>query len=186
MLLQKASEKQELEQLTLFPADFPVSHIVLPGSEKARQMTVTSGRRCAGLLMNSDPLGFLAKMLLESFIWGSTRFYLTWKTWGMNSPEQSARRLSFLIFRLVQSMPSTSGTGYGFWPTPTSSDAFRAGMKPEWLVKHRQEGRKKGHGCSGIFEVAADEFGKLPSPVLNEWIMGFPPNWTALEPSETP
>ncbi len=45
---------------------------------------------------------------------------------------------------------------------------------------------KRGHGCSGIFEVVADEFGQLPNPALNEWIMGFPQNWTVLEPSEMP
>ena len=65
--------KQDLEQLTLFPAASPVSRSVLPGSEEARRMTVTSGLKCLELYQNSGPLGSLVRMLLGSSIWRSTR-----------------------------------------------------------------------------------------------------------------
>ena len=42
--------EQDYEQLTLFQEDSPASRLVLPGSDEARKMTVTSGLRCLGNL----------------------------------------------------------------------------------------------------------------------------------------
>ena len=56
----------DYEQLTLFPADSPASHLVLPGSEKARMMTVTSGRKCSELSENLRRVGLSVKTYLES------------------------------------------------------------------------------------------------------------------------
>ena len=39
--------EQDCEQLTLFQEDSHASLLALPGSEKARKMTVTSGRKCS-------------------------------------------------------------------------------------------------------------------------------------------
>ena len=44
---------QDYEQLTLFQGDSLASRSVLPGSEEARKMTVTSGRRCLELYKKS-------------------------------------------------------------------------------------------------------------------------------------
>ena len=106
---------QDYEQLTLFPADSPASPFLWPGSDEARKMTVTSGRRCCGLLKNSGPVGLLARMLLESSQWRSTRCYLTWKAAGTPAGR--------LLFRLVPSTPRTGGTGSPLWPTITKFDA---------------------------------------------------------------
>lgn len=65
-------------QLTLFQAGFPASLSPLPGSEEARRMTATSGRKWLGLSKNSGPLGWLEKMLLESSEWHSPIYYLSW------------------------------------------------------------------------------------------------------------
>ena len=67
------------EQLTLFPVDSRASRSVLPGSEEARTMTVTSGLKCLESYANSSQLGSLVRMCLESSIWHSTRCLLTWK-----------------------------------------------------------------------------------------------------------
>lgn len=67
------------EQLTLFPAASPASRSPSPGSDEAREMTVTSGLKCCELLRSSGPAGCLVKMLLASSIWRSTRCFLTWK-----------------------------------------------------------------------------------------------------------
>ena len=99
-------------QLTLFPAGSPASHFLLPGSEEARRMTVTSGLKCLELSRISGPLGLLARTLLESSAWRSTRCYLTWKL--------SATPARRLLFRLVPSTPRTEGTDARLWPTPTS------------------------------------------------------------------
>lgn len=178
MSRRKASKQREYTMSPLFPEDSLASLTVSPGNAEAKKMTATSGRKCAALLRNYGPAGYLVKMLLISFTWGSTTCLLTWKP--------AVTKHGRLYFRLVPSAPRTGETGCSLWPTPTSSDAVRAQMKIEWLAKHRRDSRKRGHGCSGIFEVAADEFGQLPSPALSEWIMGFPPNWTALELSVTP
>ena len=42
-------KRQDCEQLTLFQEDSHASHSVLPGSEEARKMTVTSGLKCCEL-----------------------------------------------------------------------------------------------------------------------------------------
>ena len=48
-------------------------------SEKARMMTVTSGRKCCAALTKSGRLGLLVKTLLESPRWYNPRVSLTWK-----------------------------------------------------------------------------------------------------------
>lgn len=111
--------KQGLEQSQYYQEDFLASHSVLPGSEEARRMTVTSGRKCCELYRKSGPLGLLVRMLLESSQWRSTRCYLTWK-----ASATPARRL---LFRLVPSMPRTEGTGPLLWPTAVASDYKRRG-----------------------------------------------------------
>src|SRR5574343_604673 len=94
-------------------AAFPVSHLVSPGSEAARQMTVSSGLRCCALLRNSNPLGCLARMLLASSTWNSTIVWLTWR--------HKATPRKRLLFQLAPSMPRTEGTEFGLWATPNSS-----------------------------------------------------------------
>ena len=103
---------QDCGQLTLFPADSHVSRSALPGSDEAKRMTVTSGRKCSELYRNCGPLGSLVKTLLGSSLWGSTRCFLIWK-----ASATPARRL---LFRLVPSTPRIGETGAQSWPTPTT------------------------------------------------------------------
>lgn len=105
-----------MEQLTLFPEDSLASLTVLPGSEKARKMTATSGRKCLGSSRNLDPLGSLVKTLLTSPIWNSTARYLTWKV--------QATKSNRLLYRLVPSMPNIEEIEHSLLPTPTASDAW--------------------------------------------------------------
>ena len=124
---------QDFEQLTLFPVDSRdcASRSVWPGSDGARRMTVTSGRKCLELSRNSGPLGSLEKMLLGSSAWRSTRCYLTWKV--------SATPAKRLLFRLVPSMPRTGGTDAPLWlgtMTASQTGGTHALRSPE-----RREGR---------------------------------------------
>ena len=91
------------------------SLIVSPGSEKARQMTATSGLNFYVLLEKCDPLGFLRRMFQASYHCISTRCYLTWKV-----KRTPAGRL---IFQLSPSMPRTSESASLLWPTPTQDAA---------------------------------------------------------------
>ena len=102
-------------QLTLFPGATPASPTAPPGSAAARQTTVRSGHRCTGLLTVSGPLGSLVRMLLTTSTWASPLCSLTWKPRAMPCGRW--------LFRLVPSVPPTSASGSGFWPTPTSTDA---------------------------------------------------------------
>ena len=105
---------QDCGQLTLFPADSPVSPFPLPGSDEAVRTTAISGRKCSELLKNCGPIGSLVKMLLESSIWRSTRCFLTWK--ASVTPHRR------LLFRLVPSTPRTGATDAPFWPTVQARD----------------------------------------------------------------
>lgn len=138
---------QDYTQLTLFPGASPASPSALPGSDAARQMTVTSGLKCSALLKNSGPLGSLAKMLLASSQWSSPARYLEWKAETLvfsktryytrqhghdkktccsrNSLEalkESATMSKYLYFRLVPLERRTEGTGCSLWPTVRSHE----------------------------------------------------------------
>lgn len=102
------------EQLTLLPEDSLASLSVLPGSEKARQMTATSGRKCSALYPRSGRLGCLLKMLLEASDLSSPLYFLTWKA--------KAMKRSRLFFQLMLSEPRTGETGSGLWPTPVAQE----------------------------------------------------------------
>ena len=104
--------EQDWNPSQYYQADFLASHSVQPGSEEARKMTVTSGLRCLELYRKSGPVGSLARMLLGSSVWRSTRCFLTWK--------ESATPAKRLLFRLAPSMPRTDEIAVPFWPTPTT------------------------------------------------------------------
>lgn len=178
---------QDYEQLTLFQEDSPVSHLVLPGSDEARRMTVTSGLRCYELCKISGPLGLLAKMLLGSSIWHSTRCYLTWKV--------SATPSRRLLFRLVPSTPHTGETDVPLLPTITRFDADCGDLKgKEYTGTHhamkliqavkmwptpkaqnsRGNGEKHGDGGPSLDVVVGGQM----NPDWVEWLMAFPPGWT--------
>ena len=108
--MSKKSESTTLSQLTLFAGDSLASLTVLPGSERARKMTATSGLNIAALLPSSDPASWLARMFLVSEPPCSTRCYLTWKVW--TTPQRRS------IFLLWPSMPPIDVSASGLWPTP--------------------------------------------------------------------
>ena len=101
------------------PGDSPVSRSVLPGSEKAQRMTVTSGLKCFDWCRNSGPLGLLERMLLDSSPWHSMMCVLTW------SVQVTPAGRSF--YRLRGSVPRTNGTGASLWPTPHANCHTGAG-----------------------------------------------------------
>ena len=160
------------EQLTLFPADSPVSLSLLPGSERAKTMTVTSGQKCSELYGNSGPLGSLVRMCLESSIWHSTRCFLTWKA--------KAIPHNRLLFRLVASMPHTNESECVLWPTPSTGAALCAGtgnfqtlmrMKEKGMITE-EERRNLSQGNGG-----------RTNPELLEWLMGYQRTFTGLIPT---
>lgn len=163
---------QDCEQLTLFPEDSHASRSPLPGSEWARMMTVTSGRKCCVSSKNSGPLGSSVKTLLGSSIWHSTRCYLTWKT-----QDTTHRRL---LYRLAASMPRTDATGYVFWPTPMASSWGGTGHR-----KTLKALRDKGM-ITEEERLALQQGNQIhTNPGLLEWLMGYEQQFTKLIPTPT-
>lgn len=158
------------EAQAFLPGDFPASLFPLPGSARAKKMTVRSGLKCEGLLRNQGPVGLLLKMLLESSEWASTRCYLTWAT--MTTPQRR------LLFRLVPWMPFTPAPGFGLWPTPNAT-AFKGGRLCGRVGKPIPEMNNWQDFCSLVLGQ------RYPSPELTESIMGFPAKWTEIDPSGT-
>ena len=113
-------QQQPSNQLTLLPAASLASLSVLPGSDRAIETTVISGRRCSGSLKSTSPLGCLAKTLLVSSAWRSTRCYLTWRTQVMKSRH--------LLYRLVPSTPGIDEIESGLWRTPEGGDSANREM----------------------------------------------------------
>ena len=126
------------------PEDFPASRLVSPGSDEARRMTVTSGRKWLGLLANAGPAGCLVRTLLESLVWHSTIVSLTWKT--------SVTKRGRLLFRLAASARGTGENASGLLPTPSVHGSHnRAGASPS-----------SGDGLSTAVKRM------LPTPTVND------------------
>lgn len=164
-------QRQDCEQLTLFQGDSLASLSVSPGSEAARMMTVTSGRRCSESYMNSGPLGYLVRMCLESSIWRSTRCFLTWKT--------KALPFNRLLFRLAVSMPRIGATECVFWPTPTGS-AWGASGHRAMLRSMVNRGLMTQEEYAGLTSG-----NPRTNPELSEWLMGYTRTFTQLLPTPT-
>ena len=163
---------------------------------KERQTLATSGRRCLGLFESSTPLGYLVKTLLTSRVWHSTRRYLTWKI--------TATKQLHLICQLVASMPGIKGNVcLSLLPTPdTCPEAPNKSCNrkyPKNLLQAAQDNfvpellptpsALNGHNC-GTFQEWGGAWNKLRgsplasgkvNPVWEEWLMGFPKDWTNLD-----
>ena len=78
----------------------------------------------------------------------------------------------------------TSETGFGLLPTPRA--AKRGARNPKTAIESlKRRGRTKPHKLEDALVILEGLTG-IPSPAYVEWMMGFPPTWTELEPSATP
>ena len=139
---------QGFEQLTLFQAGSHASHLVLPGSEEARKMTVTSGRKCCELCKSYSQLGSLVRMLLASSIWGSTKRYLIWKP--------RATKHGHLYFQLVPLTPPTDVIDAQLWATPNTMD-YMPQRSPEALKRQAETTRKGRARPANLREQVCEE-----------------------------
>ena len=174
---------QDKTNLHCFQGDSPVSHSHVSDPNGDLQTPVTSGRKCAALLRNCGPIMCLAKMLLTSSIWGSTKRSLTWKRRDIPSGHS--------YFLLVPSAHGMSGNELSSWglmfPTPLASDTGTKGRVSR--VTLSQKGafrRQKANGeywSASLSEAVyflnpeADTAMRI-NPEWVEWMMGFPKGWT--------
>ena len=147
---------------------------ILPcrGGVEARTMTVISGLKCLESYENYSPVGFLARMCLESSIWHSTRCFLTWKT--QDTPAKH------LLFRLAVSTPRTRESESLFWPTPSTGAALCGGTGNFKTLKKLAE---KGYITEEERRSLSQGNGGKTNPELLEWLMGYEKKFTELIPT---
>lgn len=164
---------------------------------KEEMMTVSSGRKCCGSSKSCSPLGSLERMLLTSSAWNSTRRFLTWKV--------RVTTRQHLIYQLVASMPGIRGNGYSLLPTPdTMPEAPNKSCNRKYPKNLLQAAKDhytprllptpsalNGHNC-GTFQEwggagntirGTDLASGKVNPTWEEWLMGFPKDWTNLDDS---
>ncbi len=186
----KTSEKYEASytQESLFSQeDFHANHLAMSEENEDKQMTATSGLKCLELYAKQGPVGCLAKMLLASKTWHSTRRCLTWKA--------KITKSNRLLFQLVPSMLRTeeieSGSVRWMWPSPRACELEGGVVKAEndgggggWYRKNKKGVR---WGVKLKDAVAALENGqKNLNPQFVEYLMGYPIGWTDVTLLETP
>ena len=164
--------EQDSKQSQYYQEDFLASHSVQPGSDEARRMTVTSGRKCLESFTNCGPLGSLVKMCLDSSIWHSTRCFLTWK--------RKATKSNVSLFQLAVSMPRTRESDVPLWPTPSTGASLCGGTGNFKTLQRladagiitEEERRQLSQGNGG-----------KTNPAFVEWMMGYEQKFTELLPT---
>ena len=147
-ILQLRIFEDEGEESTFLQEVSPVSPSPLPGKERARKMTVTSGLICLGPYVKSGPIGSLVRTLLASSRWYSPVRRLKWEVNPLYSERVSlylkddsnmllkpfavilnAKDIpsSRYLYRLVPSVHLTDGIEFGLLPTVTAQDYKRRG-----------------------------------------------------------
>ena len=181
---------------TFSQQDIHASHLVRPGSDGARKMTVTSGRKYLPLCKQSGRVGAFSRMFLDTPTWASTKCYLTWKV--------KATPSNHLLFQLAPLMPRTDATEYGsllHTPTATANqlapsmrnrDAGSWGpvmwATPTAAIAQGSSAGNPNRGKAGrdlrqdvrVWPMSEKWQGGSLNPQWVEWLMGYPSGWTDL------
>lgn len=164
-----------------------VSRSVPPGGEEARMTTVISGRRCCASLPKFSPVTSLARMLLESSQWWSSRgITLEWKikktyservvelrceeadTPSKESAETSRRRdilSSRLLFQLAPLTLRTGATGCGFLRNGKASPLLKTPSAMDGTVVSGKAAPKAGDSGTLAQEMMSGFCRLLPTPL---------------------
>ena len=170
--------------LDLFAGAIPASHLALPGTEKARQMTATSGQKLSALLKSSDPIGVFSRTLLyfqlvpstpntdviESSLWPtpSSRDHKGGYIGGRIRHGKISRDTLDVAVQAVEAL----------FPTPMTPSGNQSGTMREWGGSNSPF--RKGE----IEDLPSFVTGPL-NPAWVEWLMGFPVGHTDLNNLET-
>ncbi len=190
-------------RLTLFAEAFPASPIASPALAEVPATSATSGRSSPDSFASLDPDGSWRKTsqgYCQVTLDGSlARFSETWPAAGMTRNGRA--------YELPTLARPTSGTGYGWWLTPTVADSanrafsinsrgepklsaqvkicptptardYRSPGTPERLARARRE--------SSRGQPLTEMIGGMLNPTWVEWLMGYPLGWTDLEGWATP
>lgn len=158
----------QLDLLTSLPGDTPASKPAsrLPSTATdAAWMarTLASGGSICDLCGPSGPYGSLSK-IRQASVNGPIRFRLVWRGLATEYPCLNLRLA--IVVRLI------SEGVCSLLPTVTARD-YRSPGRPN----HPRLLMSRGHPLP-------EELGIRVSPEFCEWMLGFPPGWTELPPSE--
>lgn len=159
------SQQQMFPESMLSAAASPVRTSALQARAQDLQASGPGfGESAPVLLAKHDPATSLwktAQLCLD----GDLALYS--ETWPRSGIAQSG-----IAYKLQTLAPSISGIECGswVWPTPRASGSSNTGGS-----NSRRTAIRNGKYLTGSI-----------NPSLQEWLMGFPIGWTALEPSETP
>ena len=161
--------RMESGQLTLFAEDSPAETSQrLDGKQGLPPIVQDYGKKCGDLLakFNRDSCLWRTSQtsFLESAVAGFQEFSETWPRSGLMQ--------SGIAFQLPTLARPTYAIGFGLLQLQT----FRK------TVSVPSERFSRDVPCQE--EIAAVN-GERPCPVFREWAMGFPENWTDLQPSAT-
>jgi len=126
------------------------------------------GKKCAVLLAKYDQ---------DSLLWRTSQTCLTVEKEGglaefSGTWPRSGMMRNGIVYRLPPLVPRMSGKEYGSWPTPQASDNRKVISTFGSCLRSKK---------------AIPELGTLDgwiNPVLSEWLMGYPDNWTDLSDVE--
>ena len=133
--------------------------------KKVRKIQDTSGQKCLDLSKNSDQLGLLEKMLVDTLNSVSTPYSRTWKV--KTTPQGR------LVFQLLASVPNTKEKESGLWRTP---DAYSGGSNLNKIKEALAEGhlkRKSGHTIQIRLADQVREPRLWPTPAAHEARLGY-------------
>ena len=177
-------KKQDKTALPSYPEASRVSPFPPSEQRRALQTPVISGRKCAELLENLSPVSCLAKMLLTSSIWGSTKRSLTWRKRDMPFGHSY-----FLLAASARGMNASELLSWGqMFPTPLASDTGTRPKVSQVVLSPAGSFRRKkktGHWSANLSEAIyylekdADPNLRF-NPEWAEWLMGFPRAWTEI------
>lgn len=139
----------------------PVSRTALPGSDRAKTMTATSGQKCVESFEKFSRPGLLAKtfpaLLIGQAGWYSKKCNLIWKL--------KATKYNRLYFQLQVSVPRTEGIESGLWPTPTTQEPV---SKCEITAGGRRM-TKDGKDSRGLNIGRMAAMGLFPTPTAQDF-----------------
>lgn len=141
--------------------------------EKVQGLTVNGldcGQRWPGSFLRYDRSTSLWKTHQCSLLGDSDGFSETWPRWGLMQDGE--------CWELTTLAPSISGNEYGFLPTPIKSDGDGGGIC-------RSKNGKEYNLRDWWANLGLGKKRQNRRPEFWEWVMGWPENWSDLQPLET-
>ena len=182
--------EKTLVQLPLFQEDSLASHSQLLEKEKAKMTTDTCGTKLLELLPSANRNGLLEKMLTALLtspkVQSCDRYKTIWK--------KRVSKSNVLLFQLAASVlgikEKESGSSDIMYPTPRSCD-LEGGVVKNVELKNGSFSRLNKKGIrfgvklkDAVHKMTPQAGGKL-NPNFVEFLMGYPMNYTQIEPTES-